>query len=328
MHPAIPISLVFLGCCSNVVFLEYLISDLPTCGNLITFMQFAFIAVEGLIFTAKFGMIKPKIPIRIYGTMVSLFFLVQVANNAAYSFNISMPLQMVFRAGSLIANLTLGMIIMKKRYTTGKYISVVLITVGIILCTIASAQQVEDNKATSTGDLLYDLAIWFTGIFILTAALFMTAGMGIYQEGIYKQYGKHPKESLFFNHALPLPGFLLLATDIYSHIQKFNNSVPLDLAFGISLPRLWFFLIFNVITQYICIRSVFILTTECSSLTVTLVVTLRKFVSLIFSIWYFQNPFTPTHWCGTLLVFIGILIFTEVLPLDNLLPQKKTKKED
>lgn len=42
----------------------YIFSDLPTCGNLITFMQFAFIAVEGLIFTAKFGMIKPKIPIR------------------------------------------------------------------------------------------------------------------------------------------------------------------------------------------------------------------------------------------------------------------------
>ncbi|CAC5367045.1 SLC35B4 [Mytilus coruscus] len=303
-------------------------------------MQFAFIAVEGFIFTAKFGMIKPKIPIRIYTVMVAFFFVVQVANNYSLSFNVSLPLQMIFRAGSLIANLTLGMIIMKKRYTTGKYISVVLITAGIILCTIASAQQVEDNKATSTGDLIYDLAIWFTGILILTAALFMTAGMGIYQERVYKQYckhlnqervykqyGKHPKESLFFNHALPLPGFLLLATDIYSHIQKFNNSAPLELALGISLPRLWFFQIFNVITQYICIRSVFVLTTECSSLTVTLVVTLRKFVSLIFSIWYFQNPFTPTHWCGTLLVFIGTLIFTEVLPLDKLLPQKK-KKED
>ena len=42
----------------------------------------------------------------------------------------------------------------------------------------------------------------FTGIFILTGALFMTAGMGIYQEKIYAQYGKHPKESLFFNVGL------------------------------------------------------------------------------------------------------------------------------
>jgi hypothetical protein len=34
--------------------------------------------------------------------MVSFFFMVQVANNAAYGFNISMPLQMIFRAVSIL----------------------------------------------------------------------------------------------------------------------------------------------------------------------------------------------------------------------------------
>lgn len=66
--------------------------------------------------------------------------------------------------------------------------------------------------------------------------------------------------------------------------------------------------------RYMCIRSVFILTTECASLTVTLILTLRKFLSLIFSILYFRNPFTIYHWTGTILVFIGTLIFTEILP--------------
>lgn len=61
-----------------------------------------------------------------------------------------------------------------------------------------------------------------------------------------------------------------------------------------------------------CIRGVFILTTECTSLTVTLVVTLRKFLSLIFSILYFQNPFTVWHWVGTAVVFLGTLLYTEV----------------
>lgn len=59
----------------------------------------------------------------------------------------------------------------------------------------------------------------------------------------------------------------------------------------------------------------FILTTECSALTVTLVVTLRKFVSLILSIVYFNNPFTLLHWFGATLVFVGTFIFTEVIPL-------------
>ncbi len=67
------------------------------------------------------------------------------------------------------------------------------------------------------------------------------------------------------------------------------------------------------VSRYVCIRGVFILTTECASLTVTLVVTLRKFISLIFSILYFQNPFTMWHWMGTALVFLGTLLYTEVL---------------
>ncbi|KAL5014820.1 hypothetical protein ScPMuIL_009090 [Solemya velum] len=151
---------------------------------------------------------------------------------------------------------------------------------------------------------------------MLLFALFMSARMGIFQEQLYGLYGKHPKEALFYNHALPLPAFLLLAGDIYRHCVLFNNSAPMALPLvGVMVPKMWLYLAGNILTQYVCIRSVFILTTECSSLTVTLVVTLRKFVSLIFSILYFKNPFTVYHWMGTSLVFIGTLIFTEIIPL-------------
>lgn len=61
-----------------------------------------------------------------------------------------------------------------------------------------------------------------------------------------------------------------------------------------------------------CISSVYKLTAECSSLTVTLVITLRKFISLIVSIVYFGNPFTYQHWIGTLLVFGGTLLFSDI----------------
>jgi len=39
----------------------------------------------------------------------------------------------------------------------------------------------------------------FVGVGMLVVSLFMTARMGLYQETVYRQYGKHPKESLFFN---------------------------------------------------------------------------------------------------------------------------------
>lgn len=113
---------------------------------------------------------------------------------------------------------------------------------------------------------------------------------------------------------LPLPGFLLLSQNIAEHIEIANASDAVTIpVINVLMPILWIYLILVISTQYLCINSVFILTTECTSLTVTLVVTLRKFVSLVFSIFYFNNPFTVYHWFGTLLVFFGTLIYTEVI---------------
>merc|ERR1711988_172175 len=146
---------------------------------------------------------------------------------------------------------------MGKRYTTTKYLSVLMITAGILVCTIMSA------KAPQTSSQDEDVLWLAVGIFLLTFAPFLSARMGIYQEVIYGKYGKHPKEALFYTHALPLPGFLLLAPDILHHWGLLLSSQP------VAIP---------------------VLNTECASLTVTLVVALRKFLSLLFSIMYFNNP--------------------------------------
>ncbi|XP_039180683.1 UDP-xylose and UDP-N-acetylglucosamine transporter [Crotalus tigris] len=334
MHAALAVGLVFGGCCSNVVFLELLIREFPGSGNLITFSQFFFIALEGFIFEAKFGRKQPTIPIRFYLIMVGMFFTVSVVNNYALNLNIAMPLHMIFRSGSLIASMALGIIILKKRYTLSKYISIALVSLGIFTCTLMSAKEVSSvSGASEDAESISAFLWWLLGIAALTFALLMSALMGIFQETIYKKFGKHSKEALFYNHGLPLPGFLFLAPDIYRHGLLFSQSrlvqVPLV---GLSLPIMWLYLMMNVITQYICIRGVFTLTTECTSLTVTLVVTLRKFVSLIFSILYFRNPFTVWHWLGTFLVFLGMLLYTEVWKNLGLVrpcgPRKVEKKQE
>uniref|UniRef100_G1NUF2 Solute carrier family 35 member B4 n=1 Tax=Myotis lucifugus TaxID=59463 RepID=G1NUF2_MYOLU len=327
MRPLFAVGLVFAGCCSNVIFLELLVRKHPGCGNIVTFAQFLFIAVEGFLFEANLGRKQPAIPIRYYAVMVTMFFTVSV-NNYALNLNITMPLHMIFRSGSLIANMILGIIILKKRYSIFKYASIALVSVGIFICTSMSAKQVVRIGSQIISIHCLPWGLCFAGIGALTFALLMSARMGIFQETLYKQFGKHSKEALFYNHALPLPGFIFLASDIYDHAALFNKSelyqVPVV---GVAMPIMWFYLLMNVITQYVCIRGVFILTTECTSLTVTLVVTLRKFVSLIISILYFQNPFTVWHWLGTLFVFIGTLMYTEVW--NNLgITRSQTQKED
>jgi len=324
------ILMVLIGCCSNVIFLELIIQQDPGAGNLITFSQFLVIAIEGLVFTTKFFTVKPKVPFTSWIILVIMYFLVSVSNNYALNFNIPMPLHMIFRAGSLMANMLMGIALLGKRYSITKYLSVLMITLGIAVCTIMSAKsspKVDSTKSDSeNASQAEEDKFWLIiGISLLTFALFMSARMGIYQEVIYKKFGKHPKEALFYTHALPLPGFLLLAPDIITHWNLAMTS-PFILipVVNISIPSVILYLIGNVLTQYLCISSVFVLTTECASLTVTLVVTLRKFLSLIFSILYFNNPFTPYHWLGTGLVFGGTLLFSDI---PGLIRASREKKE-
>lgn len=115
-----------------------------------------------------------------------------------------------------------------------------------------------------------------------------------------------------WKHVLTLPAFGFFYKDLLGQIYLFNASERSIDLLVISIPLIWFFLICNTLTQYVCISSVFVLTTECTSLTVNLVITLRKFTSLILSIVYFQNPFTFWHWIGTALVFIGTFMFSNV----------------
>lgn len=290
----------------------------PGCGNLITFLQFVFIALHGFVFTAKFGTVKPKIGLKDYGILVVMFFVSSVCNNYAFDFNIPMPLHMIFRAGSLIANMIMGIIILKKRYDISKYMSVFMITLGIIVCTIVSGSNVKStqvNQPEVEEDPATVFYWWAMGITLLTVALFISARMGLYQEVLYKRYGKLPNEALFYTHLLPLPGFLIFYKSVVEHAAIATSSPMFTIPFiEFDLPLQWVYLAGNVLTQFLCISSVYVLTTECSSLTVTLVVTLRKFVSLLFSIVYFSNPFTIYHWIGTTLVFIGTIIFTEVVP--------------
>ncbi|KAJ8923816.1 hypothetical protein NQ315_010398 [Exocentrus adspersus] len=327
-----------VGCMLNNIFLEYIIKLDPAAGHLITFCQFLFIALHGFIFTSKFGTVKPKIPFQDYLILVAFFYITSVVNNWAFAFNIPVPLHMIFRAGSLIANMILGIVIIKRKYTLEKYISVLLITGGIIICTLYSSKEIEteapcvdcdvnvqnvNNKATAD-----HFFWWVIGIVLLTGALLMSAGMGIFQEQLYKKHGKHPQEALFYTHLYPLPGFLMQFTSLVEHAVIATNSDPFKVpVLEVEIPILWGFLLLNVITQYMCISNVYILTTECQSLTVTLVITLRKFFSLLFSILYFKNPFTLAHWIGTIMVFAGTLMFSETHHSIKalLLPSKQAK---
>lgn len=248
-----------------------------------------------------------------------MFFTSSWLNNYALNFNVSVPLLMIFRSGSLIANMGIGILILNKSYDIWKYLSVIMITIGIFMCTIATGSDVKKKSEIDKDSFFY----WIIGVVMLSLALFISARMGLYQETLYKKRGKHASEALFYTHFLPLPAFLFMTTNIYNHAVIASQSQIVTLPFANFSTRIQFiFLVINFLSHYLCISSVFVLTTECSSLTVTLVVTLRKFASLIFSIFYFKHSFTFYHWSGTIFIIIGTIIFTEIITKIN--ERKKT----
>ncbi|XP_055301703.1 UDP-xylose and UDP-N-acetylglucosamine transporter-like, partial [Sitodiplosis mosellana] len=191
----------FLGCCSNVIVMEYTIKMDPGSGNLVSFAQFAFIALEGFIFTSKFGTQSLRIGYTSYLVLVAMFFIANVCNNLAFDFNIPMPLHMIIRAGSLVTNMLMGIIILRRHYGVSKYLSVLMITLGIVICTVVSGSHVKSTVNADFGKTItsnYSVFFWWIcGVLLLIFALLISARMGIYQEVLYKLHGKHPREALY-----------------------------------------------------------------------------------------------------------------------------------
>lgn len=70
-------------------------------------------------------------------------------------------------------------------------------------------------------------------------------------------------------------------------------------------PSKIFYLVINALTQYICIRGVYLLAAKSSSLTVTIVLNIRKLVSLLLSIYIFGNSLALGVMIGAAFVFLG-----------------------
>jgi UDP-xylose/UDP-N-acetylglucosamine transporter B4 len=145
--------------------------------------------------------------------------------------------------------------------------------------------------------------------------------MGLYTEETYREYGPHWKENLFYSHLLALPLFLPFLPSMRRQFLKLASSPPLGLpAYDsisnlpaelrkgldtIYIPSQLAYLVMNVLTQYACIRGVNLLASAASALTVTIVLNVRKLVSLLLSIWLFGNRLAPGTLIGAFIVFFA-----------------------
>ncbi|EGN92273.1 hypothetical protein SERLA73DRAFT_191396 [Serpula lacrymans var. lacrymans S7.3] len=299
---SLALSLVFGGCCTNVVAYEDLLKMNRRIGSALTFSQALFITVQALPGFLDWThpdhlprLKKRTVPLRVWGIQVLLSTTGSLLNNWVFAFNIPLTVQIVFRSAGLSVSMLFGYLFLKKRYSLLQVFSVLLVSLGVGLATIskpsATAAWSQDDSAR-----------YFVGISMLVFSLFVTGTLGLLQERTYKEYGPCWKEGVFYTHFLSLPFYSLLAPDI---IQGFRglSTVP---AFQLY-P--YVVLTINLFSQLFCVSGVNKLTSQVSSVSTNLILTVRKALSLCISVWWFQNGWNADLVLGASLVFIGSMLF-------------------
>ena len=290
-----------------------------------TFVQFLFVAVTGL--PSQIDRSRPpffikanKVPLRRWLINIVLFFSINVLNNHAFSYDISVPVHIILRSGGSITTMLAGAL-WGKKYSRIQITAVILLTFGVVVAAWSDAQ----TKGTAGKDTTHSqgLPSFSTGLAILFVAQVLSAMMGLYTEETYKIYGPQWQENLFYSHLLSLPLFLPFLPSMIRQFTRLAASAPLSIPLGrllgpdavsqdmqkgldrIHLPSQLVFLALNVLTQYACIRGVNLLAAASTALTVTIVLNIRKLISLLFSIWLFGNRLATGTLIGAVIVFFA-----------------------
>ncbi|KAJ3218581.1 hypothetical protein HK099_005008, partial [Clydaea vesicula] len=93
----------------------------------------------------------------------------------------------------------LGYMISGTIYSIGQIISIVFVTVGVLVTTIASA---ESSVAVNAGDSEENFNFnkdWILGIGSLCSSVLISCFLGLYQQNTYAKYGSHWREGLQLN---------------------------------------------------------------------------------------------------------------------------------
>ncbi|KAI0629221.1 UAA transporter [Trametes polyzona] len=310
------LSLVFGGCCANVLSYEQLLKMDPHIGTTLTFSQMLFITVQSLpsfLAHTKGSLVprlKPRnVPLRDWALQVLVLTSGSLLNNWVFAYSVPLTVQIVFRSAGLAVSMLLGYVLLKKRYSLTQVASVAFVSAGVVLATLS-----RPSAPKSTGELP-DVRRYSIGVFMLTVSLLLTGILGVLQERTYTRYGPHWKEGVFYTHCLSLPIFLFFIPDLKRGFGGLADPTTLSARslerFGVLAPALPYAILgANMLTQLACVSGVNQLTSRVSSVSTNLVLTTRKALSLCLSVWWFGNGWNAQLGAGAGMVFLGSLLYT------------------
>lgn len=349
--------LIFGGCCSNVYTLEALIHTSPTSGPLITALQFLLVALATLPRHLSLSrgwrnlyLRERNIPLRKWLIYTAYFLTINILNNMAFKYRISVPLHIILRSAGPVMTMAVGRFWGGKRYPPHKIVAVLLLFAGVVMAAISDAWS-KQSPAVSTQTRVVSpkssaISSQAPGFALLASALLLSACMGLYTDDMYATHGRSGSvaaETLFYSHAMSLPYFASQARPLMHEFGRvtaaavsgleqdisgknatlsatWNKFMPfavpsdsssmshlllLPVTLAFKIPRPVALLALNAGTQLLCIIGVNRLSAQSSSLTVGIVLNIRKLASLLLSICLFGNSLPTGVLVGAAVVFLG-----------------------
>lgn len=333
--------MVFGGCMSAVIAMEYVLKANPKAGNLLSISEFAFVLIQSFPsrIVAKAGSIglRPlQMPKESHFYHAALWVSMSVLANVAFSFNISVPIHTLFRSCNVIASVLLGYSLFGQRYSLKQLVCVLFITVGIFLGSVGDAKQFLGCSdcgpgATTKSHADEGFIRWSIGIALLIFVQILQGFLGHTQAVLYKRHAncgtksELAEEFLFTSHLVSFLPFIFLWEDVVAAARLALESAPISNALPIPIQLLFF--LANNLCQLVCIKGVFRLSAHFSPLTVNITLSVRKFLSVVVSILWFGNAWTTLHSIATVSIFGGVFAYSQCRAVVVDTKDKDAKKE-
>ncbi|KAL0236417.1 hypothetical protein GEMRC1_002999 [Eukaryota sp. GEM-RC1] len=228
----------------------------------------------------------PKLP---YFKISVSYISAMLASNISL-FWLPYPSQVLLKSCKMIPVLLAGVFIRKVKYPILKYVSVGLLTLGIVSFMLSgkSSGAAMSNQVVWPGIVLGFISLTFDG---LTSAL---------QDSVVAKY----KCTAFI--IMYLTNFF--GVFIMGFVCLFSNEFFPAISFIHKNPELLLFLIGIGVFSAVGQSCIYMLISRHSSLVCATVTTTRKFFTLLISVALFDNALLPQQWLSVGCVFGGILL--------------------
>lgn len=228
-----------------------------------------------------------NVPTYLYSMCSVSYFLAMLFSNMALEW-INYPTQVLGKSCKPIPIMLFGVIFAHKRYALRKYFYVLLIVMGMAIFLYKPGKGGGSSAFQfSRGELL------------LCASLAMDGITGAVQDRIRNSYTTDKWTMMFAMNAFSTVflSIMLIASGELVTFFAFIASYPF------VLREVILFAVAGAFGQYFIFKTV----TDFGPLTCSIVTTLRKLFSLVFSILLFSHPYTNRHVIGTALVFTALM---------------------